>query len=110
MACGWFYPSHTHSNLDEVLDTRFPVPIDSTDNRPSRNRYRPTSIGLTRLQPSTMSHLSNRGRAPRPGANPGAYQRQTVKAHVNLFKISLDRMGKTVYQYDGKFLRLPPSL
>ena len=31
-------------------------------------------------------------------------------AKVNLFKISLDRIGRTVYQYDGEFPHLPPSL
>ena len=31
-----------------------------------------------------------------------AAQGRTANAYVNLFKISLDRMGKTVYQYDGE--------
>lgn len=40
-----------------------------------------------------------RGRAPVRGAHSGG-QRRSVVANVNLFKISLERMGKTVYHYD----------
>lgn len=41
-----------------------------------------------------------RGGAPARAVHSGA-QRRTVVAIVNLFKISLDRMGSMVYQYDG---------
>ncbi|KAF9790389.1 Piwi domain-containing protein [Thelephora terrestris] len=46
--------------------------------------------------------LSGRGRggAPAWAAHSGS-QRRPVVALVNLFKVSLDRMGSTVYQYDG---------
>lgn len=41
-----------------------------------------------------------RGGAPARAANPGA-QRRAVTANVNLFEISLVRMGSMVFQYDG---------
>jgi len=48
-------------------------------------------------------------RGGRPGAPQHAAQTRTANAYVNLFKISLDRMGKIVYQYDGKSPRFSPS-
>jgi hypothetical protein len=47
-----------------------------------------------------MSSTGGRGGTPARAVNPGG-QRRTVVASANLFKISLDRMGKMVYQYDG---------
>ena len=41
-----------------------------------------------------------RGGAPALAVHSGT-KRRTVVAIVNLFNISLDRMGSTVYQYDG---------
>lgn len=41
--------------------------------------------------------------------NPGA-QRRSVIAFVNLFEISLDRMGRMVYQYDGSSSYLSSSV
>ena len=51
--------------------------------------------------PHTMSFTSGgRSGAPVGTVNPGP-QRRAVTAFVNLFEISLDRMGRMVYQYDG---------
>jgi hypothetical protein len=46
-------------------------------------------------------HPPGRGGAHSRGGHHAA-QSRTANAYVNLFRISLDRMGKTVYQYDGK--------
>jgi len=56
-----------------------------------------------------MAHLhsSGRGGAHSRGGHHAA-QSRTANAYVNLFKISLDRMGKTVYQYDGESPCPPP--
>jgi len=73
------------------------------------NDRRSTLISLDEtisLPLPTMSHPPIRGGVPPSGRPP----RGAAMAKVNLFKISLDRIGRTVYQYDGELLRLPPSL
>ena len=51
-----------------------------------------------------MAHQYHPGRGGgHSGAPQHASQGRTVNAYVNLFKISLDRLSKKVYQYDGTF-------
>jgi hypothetical protein len=58
---------------------------------------------IFRLRLVTMAHPYPPGRGGYSGASQPASQGRGVNAYVNLFKISLDRLSKTVYQYDGTF-------
>jgi len=46
-------------------------------------------------------HPPGRGGSHSRGGHHAA-QGRTANAYVNLFKISLDRMSKLIYQYDGE--------